>query len=75
MNTTETTPELPQGATQLPRLAVAIKTYKPHSKIVPRDQAVKLWNELKALGVSDFGFKAMGHNRTIVRYMGGANGH
>lgn len=65
MNTTEQNQALP-------KLAVQLMTYKPHSRIVPRDQAVTLWNELKLLNRSDFGFKKLDGKRTIVRWMGGA---
>ncbi len=37
-------------ANELPKLAKQLIGYKPHSRIMPRCEAVKLWRELKALG-------------------------
>jgi hypothetical protein len=69
-------------ANELPKLAKQLIGYKPHSRIMPRCEAVKLWRELlkaveddgsvegSCIIVDDghFHFIAKG-NRTIVRWV------
>lgn len=69
-------------AKELPKLAKQLMTYKPHSKIVPRTDAVKLWRELPQAIAEEcwvdqaciitvdwhFAFVAKG-NRTVVRWV------
>lgn len=69
-------------AKELPKLAKQLMTYKPHSRVMPRVDAVKLWKELPSAITEDywvdgaciitfdwhFQFVAKG-NRTVVRWV------